>query len=59
MELQQELAKERPIPKKFGNCWETLAGNLERIESHGKRADRIVRGMLLHSHGSDGVNRRM
>ena len=54
VELQQELAKGAPDPKEIRELLETLAGNLERIESHGKRADRIVRGMLLHSHGQPG-----
>ena len=28
---------------------ETLRGNLDKIEQHGKRADSIVKNMLLHS----------
>ncbi len=31
-----------------------LAGNLDRIRDHGKRADSIVRGMLAHSRGGSG-----
>jgi len=31
-----------------------LTGNLERIEEHGKRADNIVRSMLVHSRGGGG-----
>ncbi len=31
-----------------------LAGNLKKINDHGKRADAIVKGMLQHSRGSTG-----
>ena len=34
-----------------------LNGNLERIVQHGKRADSIVRNMLLHSRGGGGEAR--
>ncbi|HYD29519.1 MAG TPA: ATP-binding protein [Azospirillaceae bacterium] len=33
---------------------EMLTGNLQKIRDHGKRADGIVKGMLLHSRGSTG-----
>ncbi|MGA9292041.1 MAG: two-component regulator propeller domain-containing protein, partial [Ignavibacteriaceae bacterium] len=33
---------------------ENLKQNLEKINNHGKRADSIVKGMLLHSRGSSG-----
>jgi PAS domain S-box-containing protein len=32
----------------------TLAGNLQKIAEHGRRADGIVKSMLLHSRGSSG-----
>jgi PAS domain S-box-containing protein len=32
----------------------TLSGNLDRIADHGRRADGIVRSMLLHSRGGSG-----
>jgi PAS domain S-box-containing protein len=35
----------------------TLAGNLEKINEHGNRADAIVRSMLEHSRGSSGEQR--
>jgi signal transduction histidine kinase len=31
-----------------------LQGNIKKINDHGKRADSIVRGMLLHSRGKSG-----
>ncbi len=33
---------------------ENLKQNLDRINQHGKRADSIVKGMLLHSRGTSG-----
>ena len=33
---------------------EMLTGNLKKILEHGKRADRIVRGMLMHSRDKSG-----
>jgi signal transduction histidine kinase len=33
---------------------ESLKQNLEKISNHGKRADSIVKGMLLHSRGTSG-----
>ena len=33
---------------------ESLKQNLEKINQHGKRADAIVKGMLLHSRGTSG-----
>ena len=33
---------------------EDLKQNLEKINQHGKRADSIVKGMLLHSRGTSG-----
>ena len=34
-----------------------LAGNLEKIQEHGKRADGIVKSMLAHSRGGSGDRR--
>jgi signal transduction histidine kinase len=36
---------------------ETLRGNLEKIVQHGKRADSIVKNMLLHSREGSGEHR--
>jgi two-component system, NtrC family, sensor kinase len=36
---------------------ETLRGNLEKVVQHGKRADTIVKNMLLHSRESSGEHR--
>ena len=36
---------------------ETLRGNLEKVVQHGKRADAIVKNMLLHSRQGSGEHR--
>src|SRR5262249_28203062 len=36
---------------------DTLRGNLDKIEQHGKRADAIVKNMLLHSREGSGEHR--
>src|SRR5262249_17150966 len=36
---------------------DTLRGNLEKIVQHGKRADSIVKNMLLHSRAGSGEHR--
>jgi GAF domain-containing protein len=38
---------------------DTLRGNLEKIVQHGKRADSIVKNMLLHSREGSGEHRPM
>jgi GAF domain-containing protein len=38
---------------------ELLAGNLEKIAEHGKRADNIVKSMLEHSRGVSGERREV
>ena len=36
---------------------DTLKGNLEKVVQHGKRADTIVKNMLLHSREGSGEHR--
>jgi PAS domain S-box-containing protein len=36
-----------------------LQGNLDKVVQHGKRADSIVKNMLLHSRGGSGEHRRV
>ena len=38
---------------------ELLQGNLEKVVEHGKRADSIVKNMLLHSRGGSGEHMRV
>jgi signal transduction histidine kinase len=37
----------------------TLRSNLDKVVQHGKRADAIVKNMLLHSHQGSGEHRRV
>lgn len=58
-DLRKELAAERDRvdPKRAKEIEELLADleqNVSKINDHGKRADSIVRGMLLHSRGKAG-----
>ena len=59
-ELSRELLDEMKDELKHNNPEEAMAiigdliQNLEKINQHGKRADSIVKGMLLHSRGSSG-----
>src|SRR5581483_110022 len=59
-ELQEELAKVKvddAARKEIGDLAETLKGNLDKIAQHGKRADSIVKNMLLHSRAGSGEHR--
>jgi signal transduction histidine kinase len=50
-DLRSELDRTEPDREEIGYLIGTIVENVGRIEDHGKRADRIVRGMLLHSRG--------
>ena len=59
-ELQEALADENADEKRRTEITEltgTLRGNLEKIAQHGKRADTIVKNMLLHSREGSGEHR--
>jgi len=59
-ELQEELAKVKvddAVRADIGELADTLKGNLEKIVQHGKRADSIVKNMLLHSREGSGEHR--
>jgi ligand-binding sensor domain-containing protein/signal transduction histidine kinase len=58
-DLRKELLAERervdPVrAKEIGELLNDLEQNVGKINEHGKRADSIVRGMLLHSRGKSG-----
>jgi signal transduction histidine kinase len=58
-ELHQEMEKARPrleaeAVRATQEILGTLEQNMAKIAEHGKRADSIVRGMLLHSRGKPG-----
>jgi signal transduction histidine kinase/ligand-binding sensor domain-containing protein len=59
MDLRKELAAERTHvdpnrAKEIEEVLNDLEQNVNKINEHGKRADSIVRGMLLHSRGKSG-----
>jgi len=59
-ELQEELAKVKIDDAARGEIADlanTLKGNLDKIAQHGKRADSIVKNMLLHSRAGSGERR--
>ena len=59
-ELQEELGKVKvdvAAQEAITDLAETLKGNLEKIAQHGKRADAIVKNMLLHSREGSGEHR--
>jgi signal transduction histidine kinase len=51
-EIEEEL--EKNDKEEVLSILTDLKQNLEKINQHGKRADSIVKGMLLHSRGSSG-----
>jgi ligand-binding sensor domain-containing protein/signal transduction histidine kinase len=58
-DLRKELAAERDRvdpnrAKEIEDLLSDLEQNVSKINEHGKRADSIVRGMLLHSRGKTG-----
>ncbi len=59
-ELEEELGKVKvddAARVAIADVAETLKGNLEKIAQHGKRADAIVKNMLLHSREGSGEHR--
>jgi signal transduction histidine kinase len=59
-ELKEELAKVKvdgAARAEIDDLAETLKGNLDKIVQHGKRADSIVKNMLLHSRSGSGEHR--
>jgi signal transduction histidine kinase len=64
VELVDELAEglkavalDDNLRAEFGELMETLRGNLQKVVQHGKRADTIVKNMLLHSRQGSGEHR--
>jgi len=58
-ELRQEIDKlcETPnlvVSNEIGELLDDIQGNVKKILEHGRRADSIVRSMLLHSRGVSG-----
>jgi signal transduction histidine kinase len=59
-ELREIIATTRPddkIKSEVDELMETLESNLGKVVQHGKRADSIVKNMLMHSRESSGEHR--
>ena len=59
-ELREALAGghlESKLRAEIGEIADTLQGNLDKVMQHGKRADAIVKNMLLHSRQGSGEHR--
>jgi two-component system, NtrC family, sensor kinase len=59
-ELRQALAGanlDRKLRAEISEIADTLQGNLDKVVQHGKRADAIVKNMLLHSREGSGEHR--
>jgi signal transduction histidine kinase len=58
-EMLQRLQSDEGARSEIKELIGTLRANLAKIEQHGKRADSIVKNMLLHSRGGSGEHRRI
>ncbi|MGB9296343.1 MAG: GAF domain-containing protein, partial [Pseudolabrys sp.] len=61
-ELRQALAAaklDNKLQVEIGEIADMLQGNLDKVVQHGKRADSIVKNMLLHSRQGSGEHRPM
>jgi signal transduction histidine kinase len=56
-ESLQELRLDEDKRAELNQLAETLRGNLDKVIQHGKRADAIVKNMLLHSRQGSGEHR--
>jgi GAF domain-containing protein len=59
-ELRQTLSGahlDNKLRAEIGEIADTLQGNLDKVVQHGKRADAIVKNMLLHSREGSGEHR--
>ena len=56
-ELKDALRSAPQDEEQTAELMELLAGNLEKVVQHGKRADSIVKNMLLHSRAGSGERR--
>ena len=56
-ELKDAIRSAPPDEEQTAELMELLAGNLDKVVQHGKRADSIVKNMLLHSRAGSGERR--
>jgi two-component system, NtrC family, sensor kinase len=57
-ELKDAIRSAPPDEEQTAELMELLAGNLDKVVQHGKRADSIVKNMLLHSRAGS-IERRL
>lgn len=53
-ELTEELKKNGIIPKERMEDFAEIKQTLDKVDLHGKRADGIIKGMLMHAHQGSG-----
>src|SRR6185312_9367565 len=53
-ELIEEIRNFAPLGMEASALFGQLENYMEKIDEHGKRAERIVRGLLMHSRGKSG-----
>jgi GAF domain-containing protein len=56
-EILQDVSLDHAVRAEIDDLTQTLRGNLDKVVQHGKRADSIVRNMLLHSREGKGERR--
>jgi signal transduction histidine kinase len=56
-DVLKPAALDDKVRKEIGELTQMLKGNLEKVVQHGKRADSIVKNMLLHSREGSGEHR--
>jgi len=56
-EVLEPAALDAKTREEIGELTDMLKGNLEKVVQHGKRADSIVKNMLLHSREGSGEHR--
>jgi signal transduction histidine kinase len=56
-DLLQSAGLDDKMREEIGELMHMLKGNLEKVVQHGKRADSIVKNMLLHSREGSGEHR--
>jgi two-component system NtrC family sensor kinase len=56
-EVLKPAALDGKVREEIGELTQMLKGNLEKVVQHGKRADSIVKNMLLHSREGSGEHR--
>ena len=53
----KDVQPRRKAAREISELMDTLQGNLDKVVQHGKRADAIVKNMLLHSREGSGEHR--